>query len=218
METYAAVLTGDLVASTNAGSPAVEKAMSELVSASREIQTWPLANIKFTRLTRFTRHRGDGWQVFLDFPGNALRACLFYTARLRASDCGLTTRISVGLGKIDSLGTNDLSDARGDAFTISGHGLDEMPRSSRLTIFGNRQMEPWHTAIYDLADWQSRRWSREQAEAIALALDPSTPTQEEMAKTLRITRQALQARLSSAGFHALTAALSAFENPIEDTP
>ena len=215
MTPYAAILTGDLIASTKAEPSAVATAMAELARASRDLHFWDLAE------TKFTRYRGDGWQIFLDFPGNALRACLFLTARLRASECGLTTRISVGLGRVDSLGTYDLSDASGEAFTISGHGLDEMPRSSRMVIAGNAELGKWHSAIYDLADWQSGRWSREQAEAVALALDPIDPTQEHMAKKLRITRQAMQARLSSAGYSALAAALYAFESadyPSETTP
>jgi predicted DNA-binding protein (UPF0251 family) len=191
--------------------------MAELANAVRKIPYWPPANPMAD--SRFTRYRGDGWQVLLDAPGNALRTCIYLTAKLKASDCGLATRISVGLGVVNSLGTNDLSDASGDAFIISGYGLDNMPRSRRFAIAGNKDLGKWHTAIYDQADWQSSRWSREQAEAVALALDPANHRQEEMAKRLGISRQALQARLSSAGLHALTAAFDAFEsadNPNED--
>ena len=216
----AAVLTGDLIASTKASPSATDRAMDALSTAARRLSYETEHDTLFTRETRFTRYRGDGWQIYLDAPNPVLRACLLLIASLRASDCGLSTRISAGMGTVTQLGRSGLSDASGDAFTISGHGLDGMPRSKRLIIHGSKRLMNWHTAIFDLADSQSRRWSREQAEAIALDLDPECPpTQAEMAERLGITRQALQARLSGAGRNFLSAALYAFESsgyPNED--
>ena len=212
-----AVLTGDLIASTDAGAETVDQAMAVLADASRKIGLWAQAD------TRFTRFRGDGWQIYLDFPGLAFRACLYLIARLKASGCNLETRVSVGIGTVERLGTVNLSDASGAAFTVSGHGLDDMPRSGRLAISGVKHMARFFTGIYAQAEFQAYRWSREQAEAVAIALeshqDPADPTIEELARSLGITRQAFQARLKGAGYHALTEILFAFEStdyPIED--
>ena len=212
-----AVLTGDLIASTKAGAETVDQAMAVLAAASTQIGLWAQAD------TRFTRFRGDGWQIYIDFPGLAYRACLYLVARLKASGCTLETRISVGIGTVERLGTANLSDANGAAFIVSGHGLDDMPRSGRLAISGVKHMAKFFTGIYAQAEFQAYRWSREQAEAIALALElhkhPDDPTIEDMARPLGITRQALQARLKGAGYHALTEILYAIESydyPIED--
>lgn len=212
-----AVLTGDLIASTHAGAENVDQAMAVLADASEHIGHWAQQN------TRFTRFRGDGWQIYLEFPGLAFRACLYLIARLKASGCNLETRISVGIGAVERLGTADLSDANGDAFIVSGHGLDDMARSRRLAISGVKDMAKFFSGIYVQAEFQAYRWSREQAEAIAIALesekDPDDPTIEVLARPLGITRQALQARLKGAGYHALTQTLYAFESsdyPIED--
>jgi hypothetical protein len=200
-----AVLTGDLIASTDATPKAVDDAMAVLSSAADRVSEWTNTS------TLFTRFRGDGWQMYLSDPSLTLRCCLFLIASLRASNIGLTSRISVGIGTTGTLGRGSLSGASGEAFVISGHGLDNMAKTKRLEIAGARDLNSWQTAIFDLVDWQSGRWSREQAEAVKIAIEPGLQAQADMAATLSITRQALRARLSSAGQPALTNALRAFE-------
>jgi hypothetical protein len=200
-----AVLTGDLIASTDATPEAVDDAMAVLSSAADRVSEWTHTN------TVFTRFRGDGWQMFLSSPGLTLRCCLLLIASLRASHIGLATRISVGIGTTGRLGQGSLSDASGEAFVISGHGLDTMAKTKRLEIAGAWDVNAWQTAIFDLVEWQSGRWSREQAEAVVIAIEPGIHAQADMAAQLGITRQAMQARLNGAGQPALTSALRAFE-------
>ncbi len=204
-----AILTGDLIGSTKVRAAEVDHAMSVLGAAAGTLGDWVAAD------TRFTRFRGDGWQIYLASPGPAFRACLYLTARMKAAGCQLETRISVGLGPVERLGTADLSDASGPAFTSSGHGLDDMPRANRLAISGAKWLDGFFSGIYSQAEFQARRWSREQAEAITLALEMgrknTRPTLEDLSGPLGISRQALQARLNSAGYHALTRTLDAFE-------
>lgn len=201
-----AVLTGDLIGSTQAGAKAVDHAMTTLAEAARKIDLWNEDK------TRFTRFRGDGWQIYLDFPGNAFRASLFLLASLKGSGCTLGTRISIGVGAVESLGTDSLADARGEAFSISGHGLDYMHRAETLTFSTRTPVSKWIDAIIALTQFQTDRWSQEQAQAVALALDQDNKTVEELARPLGITRQAMQARLKGAGFHALTNAIYAFQS------
>ena len=205
MMTIGAVLTGDLIASTDATHDDVDDAMAVLSTAAMRVSDWVNTS------TRFTRFRGDGWQMFLSDPSLTLRCCLFLIASLRASNIGLTTRISVGIGNTDRLGQASLSDASGEAFIISGHGLDHMAKSKRLDIAGAGDLNIWQMAIFDLVAWQSGRWSREQAEAAMIALEPGINAQAEIAARLGITRQAVQARLNTAGIPALQNALRAFE-------
>lgn len=206
MKPLAAVLTGDLIASTEAGPVATNRAIEVLSEAAGRLSDWAGAD------TRFTRHRGDGWQLYLEFPGLVLRATVYLTACLRANDTGLATRISAAIGRVDHLDAKDLSSASGEAFTIAGQNLDMMPRTKRFALGNWMTVNKWQVSIFDLVDWQSRRWSREQAEAVALALPPEEPTQGQIAMRLGITRQALQARLNSAGLSAMTEALCSFES------
>jgi hypothetical protein len=202
-----AVLTGDLIASQRAGPEVVERAMQCLKSSANDLS-------KILRVdTRFTRFRGDGWQIMLGNAGHALRACLIILADLRASGIGIETRIAAGIGKMDNPGTTDLSDAAGEAFLASGRGLDLLTRQRRLTIAGGQfQDHLWQAAIFDLVDWISNNWTRPQANAAALALRPDWRTHQDLAKRIGISRQAMQSRLASGGFAALDLPILAFEN------
>jgi hypothetical protein len=206
MPEIAAVLTGDLISSTSASPEAVDAAMNAIADAAKKIGEMA------RRETHFTRYRGDGWQLYLHRPHLILKAALLLSARLRAADTGLSTRISIGLGRISYLGKTDLSDARGDAFTLSGRALDTMWKSKRIALEGAGASGKWQAAIFHLTDWQASRWTKEQAEVVALTLETVDPTQSKLAEKLGISRQAVQARLNGSGFAAIEWALYAFES------
>ncbi|MEO8243950.1 MAG: hypothetical protein ABI832_16730 [bacterium] len=201
----AAILTGDLIGSTLASNEALVGAMDSLAAAAETLSKWYGYN------TRFTRFRGDGWQVYLDSPNHILRATLLLWASLRRSGCGLDTRLSIGVGAVEQMGGTELSGATGAAFTLSGRNLDRMGAYQTFTYADLTGHDQWPRAVLDLASWQAGHWSREQAEAVALALPADRPTDTELATGLGISRQALQSRLKGSGLAAMGSALMAFE-------
>jgi hypothetical protein len=202
-----AVLTGDLVASRQARSEDAERAMRILSKTASDLADLVDAD------TRFTRFRGDGWQLILARAGWVLRACLIIMADLRASGLGIDTRISAGIGRYETLGTANLSDATGPAFFVSGHHLDQSPKRRRLLVAGGHESDQtWQAAIFDLVEHQVARWTPPQAEAMATLLRDGQMTQAEIAAKLSITRQAVQLRLSGAGGASLENAIAAFEH------
>jgi hypothetical protein len=205
----AAILTGDLIGSTEASPAALERAMEVLAHAAGEISSWTRGAD-----TRFTRYRGDGWQIHLAEPGLALRAALVLAARLRAADTGLATRAAIGIGPVEGLGTDSLADARGPAFEASGHALDRMRHGRRLAIDGER-VTTLHRIIVELLDEWAKHWTAEQAEATALYLHPDNPTLADIAPRLAISPQAVNYRLSGAGGPAIRRALRAWEDDWE---
>lgn len=176
-----AVLTGDLVGSTGLERDEITAAMAALASYG----------------DKFCRFRGDGWQVFLADATKTLRTVLLIRADLRTRN--ITTRISIGIGDVDHLG--DMTDATGTAFSLSGRGLDAMPKRARLAGAPS--------AVFTLADWIAERWSAEQAQAMTFAL--SGVTQKEMAARLGVSHQAVHARLRGAGWAAIAPALAGIE-------
>ena len=201
-----AVLTGDLVGSTKVARPTLEACMDHLRTAAQTISIWtgmePL---------RFTRFRGDGWQVILNQPQFAVRAGLLLIASLTAADDTLTTRIAIGMGSIDSLGTQDLGDASGPAFIRSGRALDQMkPDHSFVLIDPNLNL--LRNVVTSLLGERSGRWSRLQAQAMVLALDPARPTLQTMATRVGVTLQSVSYRLRSAGWPTIHDALSVLES------
>ncbi len=199
-----AVLTGDLIRSRKASPDRVAATFDVLEAASKDFGA-----ARNTQL-HFTRFRGDGWQVALTQPGLWLDALLYFAARLRAGTHGVDTRISVGIGGCDSLGTTDLSDASGTAFFISGDHLDRMSPKRQFALAGTG-IGAAEVAVLDLAAFIIASWTPAQAEAFATAL-LSADTQENIAARLGITRQAVQSRLSGAGFSYFESALSAIRD------
>ncbi|WP_172294151.1 hypothetical protein [Pseudoruegeria sp. HB172150] len=198
-----AVLTGDLIASRDAKTGRVDEAMKALANAARDFgEEWDLD-------LRFTRFRGDGWQVHLADPNYVLDAAIFLIARLRAANLSIDTRLSAGIGTVETLGTNDLSDADGFAFYASGEHLEDLSPRRRLAIAG-QGIGHWQAAIIELIDHIAMGWTSAQAEAVALSLRSDFPKHEQIAEILGISRQAVQARMAAAGFSFFETALYAF--------
>lgn len=206
MSRIVAILTGDLIGSTVAPPEAVERSMRIIADCAREIGPE----------TDFTRFRGDGWQVRLVQPGDCLWACLLILARLRSEDEALGCRIAIGIGEEYDTDTRDLSTAMGPAFTASGRTLDQM-KPDRLLALGSlpKQPDAFRQLAVTVASTLAARWSREQAEAMALKLDVDSPAGEResndrIARQLGITRQAVDARLKAADYHLLDEMVLAF--------
>ena len=175
--------------------------------------------------TRFTRHRGDGWQILIARPELYLRATTLILARLKADADTLPTRIGIGIGRIDSQGTADLRDAGGPAFEYSGRALDGLTRDRTLTVLqgpqdplanlGRGAADPasadapgWSgAAILALLGCITDGWTAPQAEAVGLALQHDGETQGTIAAHLGITRQALNLRLTGAGYGPILSAI-----------
>ena len=73
-----AVLTGDLVASTTLGEARIARAFQALADSAALQAAWHGAPL------RFTRHRGDGWQVALARPARSVRPGVPKATRSRA--------------------------------------------------------------------------------------------------------------------------------------
>lgn len=205
-EPQISILTGDLVGSTAYPPETLDKAMQEIRAAAVEAGCWqsPPGD------TRFTRFRGDGWQIVLAEPHLSLRVAVVIQGRLIA--LGLETRISIGIGTAESLGTRDLADAAGPAFELSGRGLDTMSPQLRIAIAGTA-IRVQDELITDLLSERLSRWTAAQAEAVALQLAaPARPrTLQEIGKQLNISPQAVNDRVRGAGGQIIGSVLRRWE-------
>ncbi len=207
----ATVLTGDLKGSTKASLNDVNATMDVLAQAATEITGWVVENP-----TRFTRSRGDGWQMVIIPPEYALRAALFLIARLTATEHAISTRIAIGIGQTDSFGTQNLADASGTAFEYSGRALDKMRGLNTLSIEGDG-VTPFHRIIVRLLSERCLRWTREQAEAMAMYLHPDNPTLNDLAPRFGISPQAVNYRLKGAAAVEIRLSLREWEDASEMT-
>jgi len=209
--TYATVLTGDLIGSTQAGPASTDAAISLIQSVSQGSDLFPGAD------TRFARYRGDGWQIYCSDPGQMFRIVVLVLANLHARPNLPRTRISAALGTVASLPESGLASASGDAFSLSGRGLDSMGRAK--LVFS--QADPgtdWKMVLFQYLEWQAFRWSPEQAQAIALSFRLVPPHPGKSAEELGISRQAFSARLDGAGYSPLWEANDLFRRERNDRP
>jgi SatD family (SatD) len=205
--TQAAVLTGDLIGSTEAGPEAVDRAMETMAYTAEHLEKSFGVNS-----LRFTRFRGDGWQVMVIPAQKYLRVATGILAYLRRADNGLHTRIGIGVGHIITPGTVNLSDANGMAFIHSGDALDTISGSDRIAIIGLADNELlWHRSGIETLNYLAGRWSAEQANALTWRLSTANFALHKIAENLKISRQALSSRLAVAGEKPIMAAIRAAE-------
>ena len=224
MSNLAAVLTGDLIGSTEAGPRRVERSMTVLAQAAEFIE-----NGTRNDSTHFYSYRGDGWQMHLKHPGDSLWVVVYLNALLKADPQCLPTRIAIGIGEVDSLGAAGLAGGSGNAFTSSGRALDAMPPRQTLALAGDPTDE-MQRVVVAFIDERMSGWSPEQAEVVKLRLTIMEPGEDEMASylirrsnltqgeiagQLAITRQAVGARLQVAGYKLINKACDVFRGCFE---
>ena len=197
--TLAAVLTGDLIGSTGVEVARVEHTMAVLANASELVA--------HAAPTRFTRYRGDGWQIYLADPRDFIWVAMYLRAALTADPHCLATRIAIGIGTVDSLGETGLAGASGAAFTASGRALDSMTTGQELALAGTTVDDIQRSLLAFVAD-RMAGWSREQAEVVQLMWDHGG--HQDIANKLGISRQAVGARLHAAGYRLIETAGRAF--------
>ncbi|MEM9344537.1 MAG: MarR family transcriptional regulator [Pseudomonadota bacterium] len=186
---HIAVLTGDLIGSTELSADQISTAFTAIEAAA------PIS-----------RNRGDGWQLLLTQPATALRTALRIRAALRRHD--LTTRIAIASGVSTAPIPKDLNEATGPVFVASGRALDAMSKGTTLAHAAGGAL----AATTRLADHISTGWTQPQAAAMHLALSPDAPTRAEIGAALGKSRQAVDQALAAAGYPALSDALRLIEH------
>ncbi len=200
----ATVLTGDLIGSSQAGPLATDAAIDLIRSVAQ-------TNAAFTGAeVRFTRFRGDGWQIYCSDPTKVFRLTVMVLANLQSRTDLPKTRISAATGRVSFLPEEGLASASGEVFSTSGQTLDAMT-TQRLEFQSRDHAWPWKLALFSYLDWQASRWSPEQAEAVAIAFRFAPPRPKSVAEVLGISRQAAAARLQGAGFAPLAEAEASFQ-------
>lgn len=207
-----AVITGDIVRSAKLSSSDLDRVFDAVAAAAAKIAAHDDAAL----LGRVERFRGDGWQIALRDPKWSLRACLLARAQIRTLDRAFETRAVIGIGRVEHLDARSLAGSTGEAFRLSGQGLDDL-RGPALFDVRAASEEPDRqelaSALLALCDHVSHGWTPKQAAVFALALDPAAPGQREIGERMRpqITQQSVGGHFVGGGGPALKKALDVFE-------
>ena len=201
-----AVLTGDIVDSSDMAPEDLDALMSALNDIAKQLSGWQHTSENKTE-SAFARRGGDGWQIALNRPQFALRAALFVQSCLRSIDGGLATRVATATGDGTVPEQADLNSAHGPVFRDSGRLLDTLKGRTLLAHADGGALG----ASFRLADHISQGWTQAQARAVHAMLPPEAGPRRLAAERLGISRQAIDQALWAAGFPALNAALQQIE-------
>ena len=198
-----AVLTGDVIKSRFLSKGEMTSVRSSLFNAADRMKEWKRGLIR-GKLEFF---RGDGWQLLISEPALAMRAGILLRASLLA-DGKADSRVSIGIGKVEQISSSRVSLSTGEAFLLSGHGLDDMTMYSNMTIEVSEAAGPlrdWLPVIGHLCDSLIFNWTRRQAEIVCEAVQPDEPSHHEVAQRLKppVSKQTVTKALKSVNCHVI---------------
>lgn len=164
-------------------------------------------------------YRGDSFQVYIKYPGDALKVVLQLRLAARkapfksqASRCDV--RVSIGIANV-SIPIKNLKTTNGDAFIISGRAFDEMDMDTRLVVeSSDNKINPGLKVIAYFIDYIFKRLTTKQAMVVFELL--SGKTQIDIAKKLRKTQPTINKQVQSSGWNEITRVLQEYEHSIKE--
>lgn len=200
-----AVITGDLVNSTELGHIKVEQAFATLGACAKMQADWYGAPLYFAR------HRGDGWQVVITRPKMALRSALAFRATLRTKGSEFDSYMGIAEGDVVGDIGPDLNVETADVFADSGQNLNSV--REKLSWQRIKCNADAIQAVSILADYITQGWTPTQAETVLQFMDPNKKhNKTKVSKTLGKSRQAVTKALSAASFDAIHLVLKLIED------
>jgi hypothetical protein len=200
MKAFRAVITADMVNSTQFSREESTAWLEELLAILRQNQVFKWA-------LKPEIYRGDSFQAVLKNPDEAMRMAILARACMRKHAPNADMRIAIGIGHTEQLtdrpGTSD-----GEAFRLSGHLADTIrQQKARIGIALSRPSEPL-SATLDLLETVIESWTSAQSEVIESLLQGKNVTQ--IAETLSISQSAASQRVASSKWWAIDSFLATF--------
>ncbi len=214
-ESLFVVVTGDIIGSTRLSGKARRRLLQVMKAGSKDVR------IAFGRSVPFEVDvfRGDSWQLLITQPRDCLDVALYYRCLIRAGmgPLRVDTRLSIAIGDVDLMPGDRVSQGDGEAYRLSGRGLEGLKGHQRMIFsFPSRLEDEGLRAIRALVlliDALFVRWTPKQAEAVKWVL--KGVRQEEIAAnwpTGPISQQAVAQHLTKAGWYNLSKGLEYARN------
>ena len=204
-----AILTGDIVSSRSIPEkrPWLNR-LHEIIDRKTGLNKAPKWGI----------FRGDGFQIELTTPSDALRIALLIRSGLKSipelHEQGIDARIGIGIGQ-KGYTSKSINESDGEAYYFSGAALDSLKGDQhRMQI-----KTPWShidvpvnlTLLF--ASAMIDEWTQAQAEIVWMKMSEEK-TQTEMAKKLKISQPAVHKRTAGAHLNEISALLSYFDEVV----
>jgi len=174
------VITGDIIDSSKLS----QSAYRALTSC---IQNTVAALLHLSDMT-IDFYRGDSFQIMVDQPQEVIKVAILLRAAVKGQPEPMSdVRLAVGIGTVNYLDQN-VSLSNGEAFVLSGHGLDNIGKK-RLVV-----KTPWEQMNESLeistlfVDDIITGWTVNQAQAAYIEIKDNS-TQKAIASQLHISQQ-----------------------------
>lgn len=225
-----AVITGDIVGSGKLAKDDRAKLYADFKKF--------LASLKKEGYIRtFEMFRGDSMQCLVKQETDALRVALIIRAWYKsygimpprskrkpsqtASEKGYYSgnhdiRLSVGIGTVEFLNVRALGQSDGQAFLLSGQGLDGLKGSAEKLIVsaGDEKFTEAIAPAIGLLDAVLEKWTGNQAEIVLYKL--KNLKEEEIAQKIGISQSAVNQRTKNSRWNAIESFISWFEKTVKD--
>lgn len=217
-----AVISGDIVGSRRfmekgtALADTIRESYAECAKAFREALVGP----KGPRPVDI--FAGDSWQVLVNSPGPALRVALCVRALIKSREDlpKADTRLAIGIGTVETVNDEDVSEGQGQAFGLSGEALDRLQDEKvRMAALvpqewvdrsGMLDIQDTLDTIATLVDRICQDWKPQQAAATARAL--MGLEQVRIGEELAVSQSAVSQALNSVRWPAVEQAVGWWEN------
>ncbi len=188
-----AVITADIVNSSALGTATVNKLAERLKD---------LINANQAKFLSF--YRGDSFQCYLVDPYTSYKLALQMRTETKlfqidTPEIETDLKISLGIGEIDTPVTN-INSAMGEAFILSGKGLDEFEKTGRKFIIKSedKTVNIGLEAISIFTDYLFSHLTIKQAEVLQHLLNGCT--QVETAKILKKSQSTINRHVQALGW------------------
>lgn len=215
-----AVLTADLVDSSQYEDEVLEKTLNSLKKEFKQIE-----NDYGDDNVRFNIFRGDSFQGVLKKPEEALQVALQIKAAVNSIHLKETQKhkayskiadfkMAIGIGTQD-LERKAIAESNGQAYQFSGRTLDEMKAESRKTRLktSDDNVDDEMNTSFLLLDTIIDKWSIASAEVVYYLLRGLK--EREVAKILDISQSAVNQRKKAAGWDAVSGLLNRYREVVK---
>ena len=198
----AAVLTGDVIASSRIGSNRRKKLLKTMEEAMQKA-------INLLPDLKPEVFQGDSFQGYtIKKTAEALRATICIIMYMASEGFGI--RVSIGLGDISFDSGHSLT-SDGTAFNASGRNLEGLKKKDLILAIGtgNDELQKEWDVHNATLNFLLKRCTTLQAAALLQMLEKKT--QHQAATNLKVKQPAIQQRLQAAGWPVIQTILTRFE-------
>ena len=205
MNNQRAVITADIINSTPSWVSEIRRKLEQLISSNQA-------------KTEIFFYRGDSFQCYLADPYSVYRLALQLRTEVKLFEkdrpqIQTDLKISIGIGSVE-MPITQLATAQGEAFLLSGRGLDELGKSENQFKMqcGDAKINASLHGISLFTDYLFQSITFKQAEVLQHLLNHKT--QLEIAKLLKKSQSTINSHVQRMGWRQMEELIRLFEKSL----